>query len=324
MEEALVKGGGRVSCVKANNNIFLLASVFKIVSYIKRNNIQLIHAHLPWSGVLARIAGRISGVPVIYTEHNKQERYHPITRFLNTSTLSLNKRTIAVSLDVANSIANHVSQAASTTVAISNGVNADHFTRDELSGLRVRDELGIPRTAIVIGTVAVFREQKRLDLWVEIAHEIRKRFGNVHLVIVGDGPLRNLVHDKVRDLEMEDYVHFTGLKEEVRPFYSAMDIFMMTSIFEGLPIALLEAMSMECAVLSTNAGGVGQVIRNEVDGLVAPVAEAQMLVKLGSQLIEDKSLRQRLASSARLRVKTSFSIAAMVRATECLYQDVLE
>ncbi len=87
--DGLIANGGKVSCFPANNNIQLLLKVRKLVRYIRENEIDLIHAHLPWAGVVARLAGKMTGIPVIYTEHNKQERYHFATRLLNLTSMNL-------------------------------------------------------------------------------------------------------------------------------------------------------------------------------------------------------------------------------------------
>ena len=80
LAENLLLHGGKVTCISANNNMQLILKAGAVVRYIQANNIKLIHAHLPWAGIVARIAGAITKVPVIYTEHNKQERYHFITK----------------------------------------------------------------------------------------------------------------------------------------------------------------------------------------------------------------------------------------------------
>jgi glycosyltransferase involved in cell wall biosynthesis len=99
---------------------------------------------------------------------------------------------------------------------------------------------------------------------------------------------------------------------------------MMTSSFEGLPIALLESMSMECAVVSTDAGGIKEVIRPGVDGFTSPVAEWKKLESHLEYLIKDKSALQKLSSQSRIRVQESFSLKKMVLETEAAYYEILK
>ena len=127
-----------------------------------------------------------------------------------------------------------------------NGINTDKFFKTFRSTTNIRKELNIPSDAIVIGLACVFRVQKRLIVWLEIAQcSYISRFPNVILSLLGDGPFRNQIYAKAESLKCKSYVHFVGLQPEIRPYLQAMDIFMMSSEFEGLPIALLEAMSME-------------------------------------------------------------------------------
>src|SRR5688500_12288765 len=123
MVESLRIHGGLVTCFRANNNIQLMAKVWSVARYVRTNQIELIHAHLPWAGVLARIVGKVTGVPVVYTEHNKQERYHIATRLMNLGTMNLQKVIIAVSSDVAESLRKHKTSLRPALLTILNGVN---------------------------------------------------------------------------------------------------------------------------------------------------------------------------------------------------------
>jgi glycosyltransferase involved in cell wall biosynthesis len=185
----------------------------------------------------------------------------------------------------------------------------------------VRTRLGIDRSSPVIGTIAVFRSQKRLDIWMEIASAIRKRVQNAHFIVVGDGPLREMLMDKRAELGMNDCIHMPGLEVDVKPYLAAFDIFMMTSIFEGMPLALLEAMSMECAVISTAAGGVAELVTDKSDGMLCPVNEPERLVDFATMLANDRGLCAEFGRRARSTVVTSFSLQKMVDDLERAYKD---
>ncbi|SFG32774.1 Glycosyltransferase involved in cell wall bisynthesis [Pontibacter chinhatensis] len=310
-----------------------------ISRYVKENKIDVIHSHLPWAGVIARVVGKITGVPIVYTEHNKWERYNKITYWINKITFSWQDAAVAVSDDVQQSIRknasttfcsldlNNVSRQGTIDrssnhpylLNILNGVNTSHFLRDEQAGLRIKHELGIPASAPVIGTVSVFRFQKRLDLWMEIAAEILKMTPEAHFIIVGDGPLKKELMEKRKSLGLEERLHMTGLKTDVKPYFSAMDIYMMSSVFEGLPIALLEAMSCSCAIISTKAGGVGEVVVNGSSGLICEVDNYDKLVEFGVQLLNNSDQCSALALGARAKVQADFSINKMAECLEKLY-----
>lgn len=315
--------GGKVTCIPAKNNIQLMASVSAIVGYIREHNIELIHAHLPWAGIVARRAGRTAGIPVIYTEHNKQERYHRLTRWMNLLTMNWLTKVIAVSADAAQSIRKHKSYLKPPLQTLLNGVNVEHFAPGKFDGKDMRTMLGIPLDAPVVGTVAVFRFQKRLDVWMETAVSILEKIPDAHFILVGDGPLKTELVDLQGKLGLENRLHFTGIQTEVRPYLAAIDVYMMSSIFEGLPIALLEAMASGCAVVTTDAGGIKEVIRHEQDGLMCAAEQPEKLAKFAIELLTDPEKRHRLALQGRLRVEEHFSLKKMVRELEDLYNGLL-
>lgn len=324
MEEAIRNNGGIITCVPAKNNLHLLTKITAVADYVRREKIQLIHAHLPWAGILARIVGKLCSVPVVYTEHNKQERYHPATRAVNLWTMNWLTRVIAVSADVAKSIRQHKNKLKTPVDTIVNGVNVSQFNRSSFLETNIRLELGIPQDALVIGTIAVFRFQKRLDVWMQLAAVISKRFENIHFIIVGDGPLMDVLVKKRKDLGLETNIHLPGLRTEVRPFLATFDIYMMTSIFEGLPVALLEAMAMNCPIVSTDAGGIKEVVRHEIDGLLCPTDTPNQLVEFADKLLRDRELRLRFGERARERIVTMFSMNQMIEQLEATYLKTLK
>ncbi len=324
MVAQIEKGGGKVTCMAAKNNFEIFQKVFKIVAYVRQHNIRLIHCHLPWAGIVGRIVGRITGVPVVYTEHNKWERYHKFTYHLNKLSFSSQQRVIAVSGDVANSIKTHYRKANPQVQVVLNGINTEKFCKAIPTDRDIRREFDIPATAMVIGVTCVFRVQKRLPVWLEIAKKLHDQFPGTHFLIVGDGPLKAEIHEKAKALGLEErYLHFAGLQTEIRPYLKAMDIFMMSSEFEGLPIALLEAMSMECMPASTAAGGIPELITDNQNGLLVPVAEPLQLVDRLADYLQHPEKAAAMGRAARQTVEAHFSMQQMVSEIETIYDDLL-
>ena len=319
MVEALKVAGGKVYCFEAKDNIRLLLQYKDIIKYCLENKIDVIHCHLPWAGFVGRIVHKKTGIPVLYTEHNMQERYHIATKTINKFSFNSQNLAFGVSEDVSQSIKKNINPVIPVKTIL-NGVNTDSFISSQNSSIRT--DLGIPENAIVIGNVAVFRFQKRIVEWLKIIDDLRKTNDDVYGIIVGAGPLENEIKTKWRQLGLEGTVFLVGLQTNVKPYFEAMDIFMMSSSFEGLPIALLEAMSMECAVVSTDAGGIKEVIRANKDGLVVPVDEWQKLTSKVQSLIDNNGKLSKFKRAARKRVVDSFSLKRMVEELERYYQEV--
>ena len=315
--------GGQVTCLPANNNLQLLKQYKKIISYCQQHDIDLIHAHLPWAGFVARLVHKKTGIPVIYTEHNMQERYHFVTKYLNRYTYNWQSLAIGVSTDVSQSIIRNIKPNIPVET-LPNGVNTDYFKRDLQQGLQKRMELSIPEDAVVIGNVAVFRFQKRLKEWLQVLKSLTDKHNNVYGLLVGAGPLEPEVKKALNDLNLENKVLLPGLQTDMKPYFNVMDIFMMSSSFEGLPIALLEAMSMSCAIVTTDAGGIKEVIRHEKDGLVCRVDQWQNLTNLTQRLIKNPTQLKQYQQAARNRVVEQFGMKKMVKNLENIYNQFLQ
>ena len=318
MVQAIEDAGAKVTCLPAKNNIELILQGEKVISYCQKNKIDIIHCHLPWAGFVGRYVFARTKIPVLYTEHNLQERYHPITKLLNKYSYNSQSLALGVSKDVTDSITRNLNPKIPVR-SLLNGVNTESFVRKPEDGTAVKKKYGIPNRAIVIGNVAVLSPKKRIKEWIEVFEEITKKHADVYGIIVGFGPQEEELIDIVKLKSLEKKIIFTGLQTQVRPYFSAMDIFMMSSAFEGLPIALLEAMSMQCAVVSTRAGGIKEAVRHEQDGLTCEVEDWNKLAKLCQFLIENPDQLNVYKKAARKRVVDSFSLKNMVNSLEEIY-----
>lgn len=322
MVPALEEQGVEVVCFDAKNNMYILSAARRVAAFLKGWEADLVHCHLPIAGVVGRLAGKMCGIPVIYTEHNRMERYHPLTRRLNLMTWRWQNRVIAVSAEVASSIKTHVRLPLPVDIVL-NGVDVRHFAGERIDGSQVRRNLGIPADAPVVGTVAVFRPQKALDDWLEAACQIHDRFPEVHFLLVGDGPLRMELTDQSRSIGLAEVVHFTGLQTDVRPHLAAMDVFMLSSIFEGLPVALLEAMAMRCAVVATAVGGIPEVVQHGENGSLVEPRKPTALADSVIELLASQERARRFGEKARHTIAEGFSLQRMTREIEAIYLEVL-
>lgn len=315
--------GAPVVCFGGRSNPAILLRARALARYLRREKIDLLHCHLPVAGIVGRLAGRMAGVPVVYTEHNKMERYHGLTRRLNVATWRWQAHAVAVSKSVADSIRAHVPKGVPLTT-VDNGVDVDHFSPNAADGREVRERFGIPPDAPVVGTVAVFRVQKRLDDWLAAAARVRAALPTAHFLLVGDGPLRGEVEGWIKAHNLNDCVHLAGLQTEVRPYVAAMDVHQMSSQFEGLPIALLEAMAMARPVVATAVGGIPEVITDSQNGRLVPPAAPDRLAEAAITLLRDDAGREAMGRAARETVAERFSIVRMQRQLEAIYREVIE
>ncbi|WPY99729.1 glycosyltransferase [Christiangramia sp. OXR-203] len=321
MVKEISEQGGKVICIEANNNLSLLSKYNEVAKYCKKNNIDIIHSHLPWSGFLSRLVYKQTGIPLIYTEHNIQERYHVATKKLNAFTFNWQSKAIGVSADVSKSISENINPDISVQTLL-NGVNTQKFFRDEKAANNIKRKYKIPKNALVVGNLAVFREQKDLVSWVKAFKVINESMPAVYALIVGAGPKQSEIQELIKALDLEGKIILPGLQTNTVAYLSAMDIFMMSSQFEGLPIALLEAMSIGCAIVSTKAGGVVEVIEHNKNGLLSEVGDSKMLAENCTKILNNTSLRKMLQAAARERVVDAFSLENMVDELERCYMEL--
>lgn len=315
--------GGTVTCIPASNNIKIILSTRKVAAYIKKNKIKIVHCHLPWAGIVGRLSSKLTNVKVVYTEHNKWERYHSLTYKLNKFTFPWQDVVIPCSKDVESSIRSHYKKDRPAIHTISNGVNTRKFIRSASFDIDVRQQLQLGDDVKVIGIISVFRVQKRLFDWLNIAKLLHQLQPNTFFIIVGDGPLNESLRAKAEEMEMTGYCYFAGLQSEVRPFLKVMDVFMMTSEFEGLPIALLESMSMECVPACTAAGGIPELV-NQSNGILVDIDRPNELVDQINDLLNNwDNYGESSRKSARETVVQKFSLDKMVGELEQLYTSLL-
>lgn len=314
------EAGGEVVHLPADGNIKIMLQGEKIIRYCRQNQIGLIHCHLPLAGFVGRYVHRRTKIPLIYTEHNIQEKYHIVTKIFNKYTYNAQSLAIGVSKDVTRSIEENISPKIPVQTIL-NGVNTDYFKRDQEKGKNIKKTLNIPEDAVVVGNIAVFREQKALPDWLRAFELISKKNSDVFGILVGSGPEEEKIRKMAQELGLDEKLRFPGLQTDTVSYFSAMDIFMLSSAFEGLPIALLEAMSMGCGVVSTKAGGVVEAVRDEKEGFLSEVGDWQGLAANATRLKENWEELENFGASARKRVKEHFSLLAMVSELEKIYEN---
>lgn len=284
----------------------------------------IVHTHSPYAAVGARLLLKRPGGPrLIHTEHNVWESYHPMTRRGNLITFPLNDHVFAVS--------DHVRQSISYPPALRflpmppmetlyHGL--DPASMDGWAGADgVREGLGIPKDVPVIGTVANFKPQKGHRYLLEAAVYVRRSFPQARFVLVGSGPLEGDLRRQVRQMGLEDNVVFAGARGDVPRLAASFDVFALPSIYEGLSIAVVEAMAVGTPPVVTRTGGVTEVVSDGVNGIVVPPRDPVALGDAILSVLKDPSLRRRLAEAGKRRA-ADFDIRAAVRRIEEVYRRI--
>jgi glycosyltransferase involved in cell wall biosynthesis len=206
---------------------------------------------------------------------------------------------------------------------LDNGVEVESFQRTSSAQSSRRRWFPFVGDGILLGAMGRLSSEKGFDRLIRIVAEQISAGKNWFLVIAGDGDERNRLQTLIEELGMVGRIRLLGFCEQIRDFYESLDLFVLSSFREGLPNVVLEAMAYEVPVLSTRVAGVPRLIEHAEHGWLVGIDDRQALADGLVKLAEDASLRQRLASAARKRVKQSFNFRERARKQCQLYQQLL-
>ncbi len=278
---------------------------------------DLIHAHLPSTGILARLVG---GVPVVYTEHNIADSYRAPTRILNRLTYGRNAAVIAVSEAVKSSVEGFPGP---EVEVIENGVATQV---SDGARLAARKELGLgPDDALVVH-VGNIRPHKGHQNLVDASESVLDQRPDVHIVSIGGekypGDLARL-REEARARGIEGRLRFLGSRPDALDFIAAADVFVNPADVEGLPVAILEAQSLAKPVVATAVGGVPSVVIDGETGRLVPPGEPQMLADALLGVIGDLPGGREMGKRAHARVNETHGLERMIRGYESVYERLL-
>jgi glycosyltransferase involved in cell wall biosynthesis len=294
----------------------------RLRALVRREGIGLVHVHSPVAAAGVRaVAGRRTRV--VYTEHNLWDRYHPATWAANLATFPRNDHVFAVSETVRQSIRypgplrllpmppletlHHGLDPAALPVPGRDGVRA---------------ELGIPEDAPVVGSVANFKAAKDHATLLRAAAQVRQAIPSVRFVLVGQGPLEAETRRLAGQLGLDQTVVFAGFRTDATRLMAGFDAFALSSTYEGLPIALIEAMAVGCPAVVTRVGGTPEVVTDGVHGFLVPPRDPAALAAGLTRLLGDRALRDGLGQAAAARAQ-DFDIRTAVRRMEQVYARLL-
>lgn len=303
---------------------FDLGLVFRVASWLKREHAAVVHTHLFTADTYGRLAARLAGVPAVFsTVHNIVNPWKGKGRKLIDRLFArLSTAVVGCSEEVTQTLATRDGIPQHKLISIPNGIDLQKFS--SFSGAGVRTEFGLPEDRLLIGIVGRLHEQKaHADLFHALAQLPQVRDGTLNCLVVGTGDLQDALKQQVRDLGLQNCVIFTGMRTDVPRLVAAMDVFVMSSHWEGLPIALLEAMASSKAVLCTRVGGIPDVVVDADNGLLVDARDVPQFARRLDELLQNAPMRARLGQRARETVIARFDVSRTAAAYNRLHQQAL-
>lgn len=297
----------------------LAADLAQLARAIRSERAVLMHAHLIGAMRCTRgmLAARLAGVQgVIATQQLYPRSLSRRTRMRQRFISILVDRYIAVSHAMARTLREALAFRNRIAV-IHNAVDLVAFAEKE--SYRVPDVFTDREGRPTVLTVARLNKQKGLEYLIAAAPYLP----GTRFLIAGEGPDREALEMQARALNVADRVVFLGQRGDVRDLLAACDVFVLPSLFEGLPVSILEAMAVGKPVIATAIGGTDEAIVHRETGLLVPPADPAGLASALQLLLEDSSLRQRIGDAGRARVRQNFSAEAMIEQLSGVYHEVL-
>lgn len=306
----------------------------QLVKLLKHSTFDVVHTYTATPGFLGRVAARVAGVPVIVhhqagwtvTDFSTLAEKAIYTPLEYIATLASTKG-ICVSHAVREEAGVKHLSPAGKLVTICNGIEVKPFISSDniVAAKSLRKELGIPPDYIVIGSTGRLAEQKDYQTFLLACKNLQDSWKQTKfaIVIAGDGPERKKMEHLVQSLDLQDRVYFLGFVKNIPSVLEMIDIYIISSLWEGLSISLLEAMASAKPIVATSIGPNTELIEHEETGLLVEPKSSEQLAGALARFIQEPDLARHCASAARKRVLERYTLDRMFQETENLYSDLL-
>lgn len=291
--------------VLPENQMGFFAILAQAAQQLRRNPVRVLHSNRYKENLLAALLAWRCAVPVVVrSQHGLPEPFSG-WKNLKQACLQFTDRQVArwatdavigVSQELAEQLRHQTR--ANNVVLIRNGIALDRV-HSSLTPAEAKTRLGLPASALVVGNAGRLEPVKRLDLFLEAAHRISSQLPEARFLLVGEGGEESRLRELGRALGLEGRVVFTGHRDDVHDLLRAMDVFLLTSDHEGLPMVLLEAQCLGVPVVARPVGGVTEVLAHDASGILVDTAGPDELAAACLKLLADSGTRSRLAAAGR-------------------------
>lgn len=286
--------------------------------------IEVIHANSPTTALAARLACGGRPIPIVTSAHNGKRWYDRGVPPILTRVLARGSdRVVGVSEEltrylIRNGLAQHKAQ------TIHNGIPCRPEPKEPRLKELIRSELALPLDAPLILCVARLHEVKGHRRLIEALPGVLEKHPDARLLIAGEGPLRPAIEARIEELGIGRSVQLLGNRQDVDRLLCAADVFCLPSDWEGLPLAVAEAMAAGLPVVATAVGGVPEIVEEGVTGWLVPPADPGLLASRLCGLLAEPAQRRRMGLAGREKISAHFTLEQMVSKFEALYRELVE
>jgi len=293
---------------------------------LEEDDIKVIHSHGYKASIYALILHIIYRIPYIITCHlwtGETLRYH-LYIVMERFAMRFAHHVVAVSHPIAEDIRRWRMNRRNVMV-INNGIDVERYA-EQIEGndpVRFREDLGVGKETRLIGTIGRLAEQKAQHYFLEMARKIHEVHDDVAFIIVGEGPRREYLEKMAMRLGLDGHVHFLGFRSDAVQILRMLDVFVLSSIDEGLPIVILEAMSVGTPIVSSDVGDIPRVIESGRNGILYPKGDVLTMTQAVLQLLRDAAYTMELRNNAKITVQDKFSLTTMTQQYHSIYSTII-
>ena len=305
-----------------------LSASWKLYNFAKDKQIDLMRTYGLKAHIIGRIIGKILGIPVNISSVRNTDPwrrwYHAFLDYFSSGLSDL-----YISNSEAGRLATHRREhiPLSKIITIPNGIDlaeyAPYTAQASSISTEYKKKLGLSPHAQVLGTVANLREQKGHKTIVDALPLIQEKVPHVQCVFVGDDLLDGEIHRYIKEKRLESSIILTGLRQDIPQLLASFDVFVLPSLWEGIPRAIMEAMAMKKAVVTTAVGGIPEVVEPNRSGIFVPPNDSKALAQAITFLLTNPDVAAKMGQNAYERIEQFFSLDTVVRSTEEVYDRLM-
>ena len=300
------------------------ASFLRLVRLLRRERPDVVHTYLIVAGLYGRLAAFAAGVPVVLAaEQNVYQRKPRRHALMERALAARTFRIVACCRAVGEFYRCQTGVPAAKIEVIYNAVRFGRLPSDE-DRASARDRLGLPQDAPIVGTLGRLTEQKDQRMLLRVLSDLTDRWPRLVLFLAGQGPLRAALEAEAERLGLAERVRFLGVRRDRDTLFAAMDVFALPSRWEGLSLALVEAMGAARAVVATRVGGNPEVLTHGETGLLVPPDDQPAFADALDGLLADADRRRALGARAADEARRRFGIDEHVEQLARLYRQGVE
>lgn len=304
--------------------------IYKLIQTIKPD---IVHTHTAKAGTVGRLAAFIAGVPnIVHTFHGNIFKGYfgklktSIFLLIEKSLACISSKIIAISEQQKKELVDLKIAQPNKIKIIHLGFNFENILPSSSHKNRFKSKFNLPLQCKLIGIVGRLVPIKNHTLFIDIVEEVARRYDDIYFTIIGDGEMKGFLETEVKRRDLTERIIFTGFLQDLKSVYADLDIVLLTSINEGTPVAIIESMASEKMVMSTNVGGVGDFVKNGVNGFVFDKMSPKPFVKEICKWVDSNNAEKysRIRSNARKTAYKMFNYNKLILAMQKLYLNLMK